>query len=267
MRIWDALSRTDPKHTKSFTRSGGFKGTAVKPIWAIKRMTEQFGPAGHGWGMEQPSFQVVTTPEEILVYCTVALWYKDFNERGTVYGVGGDKVLVKRSGGQFTNDEAFKASYTDALSNAMKQIGVAADVHMGLFDDDKYVREVKREFEHSSVEGRFPPNETPMIPNGWMEQAREDIIAQNGGETRSTYQIKHADKSSGRLTAELWASQVLGIIETPGFDTLSFKDWKLQPCTNKGTKNNGQKLEELREKHPDLADKIDEAADKLRVAA
>jgi len=250
-RVWDALSKTDPKHTKSFTRSGGFKGTAVKPIWAIKRMTEQFGPAGHGWGMEQPSFQVVTTHEEVLVFCTVALWYLDGDSRGTVYGVGGDKVLVKRSGGQFTNDEAFKASYTDALSNAMKQIGVAADVHMGLFDDDKYVREVKREFENGD----------------WMAQAREDIIAQNGGETRSTYQIKHADKSSGRLTAELWASQVLGIIETPGFDTLSFKDWKLQPCTNKGTKNNGQKLEELREKHPDLADKIDEAADKLRVAA
>ena len=41
-----------------------------------------------------------------------------------------------------------KAAYTDAilLSNAMKMIGVGADVHMGLFDDNKYVQAVADEF-------------------------------------------------------------------------------------------------------------------------
>jgi len=84
--------------------------------------------------------------DELLVYCTVALWYVDGDKRATVYGVGGDKVVAKGKEGPRISDEAFKAAYTDALSNAMKQIGMSADVHMGRFDDHKYVREMEREF-------------------------------------------------------------------------------------------------------------------------
>jgi hypothetical protein len=63
-----------------------------------------------------------------------------------VYGVGGDKVVGKNKHGLFSDDEAFKKSYTDALSNAMKQIGAAADIHMGQHDDDKYVTAMRQEF-------------------------------------------------------------------------------------------------------------------------
>ncbi len=147
LRIWSALEKTDPKHTKNFKRGGGFTGTAMKPIWLTKRLTELFGPCGVGWGMLEPKFQVVNANDEILVYCTVALWYNESDKHSnSVYGVGGDKVMGKNKYGPFTNDEAFKASYTDALSNAMKQIGVGADIHMGLFDDEKYVRETARAF-------------------------------------------------------------------------------------------------------------------------
>src|SRR5688572_25015613 len=75
MAIWDAVSRTDPAHTKSFSRAGGFKGTAIKPIWIIRRLTEQFGPCGVGWGIGEPSFQVVPVEGEVLVYCTVSCWH------------------------------------------------------------------------------------------------------------------------------------------------------------------------------------------------
>lgn len=151
LRIWDALGKTDPKHTKSFSRAGGFKGTATKPIWTAMRMTEYFGPCGLGWGMTRPEFQTVPSGEDILVFCTVGLWYVEGTGgtaavRGEVFGVGGDKCAGKNKNGPFTDDEAFKKAYTDAIGNAMKQIGVSADVHMGLFDDSKYVNEMKREF-------------------------------------------------------------------------------------------------------------------------
>lgn len=148
LRHWDALARTDPAHTKPFQRAGGFKGTAIKPIWSSKMMTAHFGPCGAGWGMEKPEFTTMPVGDEILVYCTVALWYREGESEGNiVYGVGGDKVAVKRKDGRVdADDEAFKKAYTDALSNAMKQIGVGADVHMGLFDDAKYVNEMRKEF-------------------------------------------------------------------------------------------------------------------------
>jgi hypothetical protein len=145
LRIWNALSKTDPAHTKGFSRAGGFKGTAVKPIWVVKMLTEQFGPCGEGWGIGEPSFQVVPGADEILVYCTVSCWHT--SPENTLFGVGGDKVVTKRNDGKlFHDDEAFKKAFTDAVNNAFKFVGVAADIHMGLFDDSKYVAEVREEF-------------------------------------------------------------------------------------------------------------------------
>jgi hypothetical protein len=145
--LWNKLGRTDPDHTKGFTRGGGFKGTAVKPIYTEQKMTEHFGPCGVGWGITEPSYQVVAGSDgQVAVYCWLSLWYVQDGKRSEpVPGVGGDMVVIKQSSGLRTSDEAFKAAFTDALSNAMKHIGMSADVHMGLFDDHKYVREVKEE--------------------------------------------------------------------------------------------------------------------------
>jgi hypothetical protein len=142
--IWDVLSKTDPAHTKGFSRSGGFKGTAIKPQWVVSRLTEHFGPVGVGWGMGEPSFQVINADKETLVYCTVSAWHTDRDN--VFWGVGGDKVMTQRQSGSFVDDEAFKKAFTDALMNAFKFVGVAADVHMGLFDDSKYVQEMRDTF-------------------------------------------------------------------------------------------------------------------------
>lgn len=151
-RIWEVLGKTDPKHTKYFKRSGGFSGTAIKPMWANQRMTEFFGPCGTGWGSTEPQFQIVPADKEIMVYCTVGLWYLEAGSAARseiVYGVGGDKVLKSQTSGLRADDEAFKMAYTDALGNAMKFIGVAADIHMGMFDDSKYRDEMAAEFKAS----------------------------------------------------------------------------------------------------------------------
>lgn len=152
LKLWDALSKTDPRHTKQFSRAGGFKGTAIKPIWIVQRLTDLFGPVGKGWGMGAPSFQVVNATDETLVYCTVECWHTD--RANTFYGVGGDKVVTKRQSGSFNDDEAFKKAFTDAVGNAFKFLGVGADVHMGQFDDSKYVREVAQEFAASEGQGQ-----------------------------------------------------------------------------------------------------------------
>lgn len=149
LKVWDTLAKTDPKHTTRFQRTGGFKGTAVKPIYTIHKMTEVYGPVGEGWGMSAPWFETVTASNgEVLVFCTVGLWIKDPNGiDGRFFGVGGDRVVVAgRDGNLRTNDEAYKMAYTDAVTNALKYLGMSADVHMGLFDDSKYVRDLEREF-------------------------------------------------------------------------------------------------------------------------
>jgi hypothetical protein len=155
--IWDRLAKTDPAHAKEFKRGGGFKGTAVKPIYTERKMTETFGPCGTGWGNTQPTYEIIHGDnKEVLVYCTVGLWYArdDGTKSEVFYGVGGDKAVTyikanpqKGWPERWENDdEAFKKAFTDAMGNAMKHLGMSADVHMGLFDDSKYVSGLKAEF-------------------------------------------------------------------------------------------------------------------------
>lgn len=170
--LWDRLGKTDPAQTKGFQRAGGFKGTAIKPMWSYRRMTEEFGPCGAGWGVNEPTFQVVVTPEETLVFCTVSIWHG--SRDNIVFGVGGDKAMVKyKNGGIFTDDEAFKKAFTDATTNALKMIGVGADVHMGLFDDSKYVNELKTEFE--SAEQTKEADEWETSKARYLEQCKTKI--------------------------------------------------------------------------------------------
>jgi hypothetical protein len=170
LRIWKALGRTDPAHTKQFSRAGGFKGTAIKPIWITQRLTEQFGPCGVGWGIDEPQFQVVAGDNrEMLVYCTVSCWHGTPTNK--LYGVGGDKVVTHiKANPQYNraerwenDDEAFKKAFTDAVNNAFKFVGVGADVHMGLFDDSKYVREVAEEF-HPKPDETGEPKPGKRLP-------------------------------------------------------------------------------------------------------
>lgn len=167
--LWDRLGKTDPSHTKQFKRSGGFSGTAIKPMWSYRRMTEEYGPCGEGWGVNEPSFQVVPGPEgEVLVYCTVSIWHGAREK--IVFGVGGDKVVGKNKYGLSGDDEAFKKAFTDAVTNALKLIGVGADVHMGMFDDSKYVNERKQD--EARKESAPSDNESRMA---YIAQCREMI--------------------------------------------------------------------------------------------
>ena len=170
-RHWDAMFATDPKHAKKFKRPGGFGGTAIDPIHRFEKMTETFGPYTEGWGSTEPQYQLVTDPSgtkpDTMVYCTVGVWIGQPDRIGG-YGVGGDKCIktipADKSKGRPErvefDDEAFKKAHTDALTNALVRLGNSADVHFGLFDDHRYVDEIRKEF--SKEHAPKPP--LPAVP-------------------------------------------------------------------------------------------------------
>ena len=144
LEIWNKLQETPIKHTKGFKRPGGFSGTSINPTFTIKRMTEIFGPCGSGWGIEKPEYEFIhTTKGEVLIYCTATVWYKQGDDRHQVYGVGGDLAVNDTKSGLKADDEAAKKAFTDAVGNALKHIGNAADLHLGMYDDNKYVNDLK----------------------------------------------------------------------------------------------------------------------------
>jgi hypothetical protein len=278
MRVWDALKTTNPKYTKKV--EFGRKFTSINSQWQLQRMTEQFGPIGKGWGYDVIHNIERIRDDYVLAIADVTIWWgaPHTEDRRHQYGPirGMCPLVEKGKNGIHDDDDAGKKAMTDALTKGLSHLGLSADVFLGLYDDNKYVQSLKEQFppglaaaarllnaeEGRDIGGRFPLNETPMMPIDRVDPADRDLVQ---GDGRSTYEIAHAEKSSGRLAAELWASQTLLLFTAPGYDLLQYKEWKHTPCTNKGTKTNYQKLMELREKHPDLVEKLDVAVSDLRV--
>lgn len=156
MRFWSQLEHTDPAQTSPITGKPGLTGkTAIKPMASIKRMTDVFGPIGIGWGTDKPEFRTECVKDEVIVFCTVGAWFQDSDgiHSQLIYGIGGEVVARRGKDGAIRlDDEAYKKAYTDALTNALKHLGVAADVHMGLFEDSKYVKAMREEFAEKKQE-------------------------------------------------------------------------------------------------------------------
>lgn len=149
--IWDAVCKTDPRHTKKIVGKP-YQGTSPKPQWLYRRATEVFGPAGLGWGIKVLSQQIVDgCGEERFAFATVEFWYRWNGEMASVQHVGGTHFCGQRSKGPFGDEDAMKKSVTDATVKAMSLVGFAGDIFMGLYDDCKYVHDVAAEFRDQPV--------------------------------------------------------------------------------------------------------------------
>ncbi|MBC3943336.1 hypothetical protein [Sphingomonas albertensis] len=139
LRIWNAVEKTDPAHTKKVNQRGGF--TAISAHYQIMRATEVFGPVGIGWGYTNgdPVFT------DGLVIVPVTIWHGDrSNTFGPLYG-SAEMKPVSKAGPKLDSDAPKKAS-TDGLTKGLSQLGFNADVFLGKFDDNKYIAAMTDEF-------------------------------------------------------------------------------------------------------------------------
>lgn len=148
------LSVCRPPETALKKISGGrLKGmTDINPQWRYKAMTEQFGIVGFGWKYRVTErWEQRDSCGQVAVFVSVALQVKHQGEwSDDIHGSGGAMLIAEenktdfetkeRTKALYLSDEAYKMAETDALSVAMKQIGVAADIYMGMFDGSKYTR-------------------------------------------------------------------------------------------------------------------------------
>lgn len=152
LSLWEGLQATDPKYTKQFKGAGGFSGTAINGTYILKRLTEAFGACGKGWKFVLDDEQIVEghtlkggdksklhIVRGHLEYLSAGAWHSTSPQFGQTMLVGENK------NGTFTDEEAPKKSITDCISKCAVLLGIAADVHLGLFDDNKYVNTRKAE--------------------------------------------------------------------------------------------------------------------------
>lgn len=154
--IWDAVQATDPRFTKGFSRSGGFKGTATNATYLARKATEQFGPMGTGWGLnvlDETLLQGAPVMADGVVVGHVQvhrvharLWYVLDGKRGEIEQFGQTEFVGRNKNGWFTDEEAPKKSLTDAMTKCLSLLGFSADIHLGLYDDNKYVAGLREQF-------------------------------------------------------------------------------------------------------------------------
>ena len=172
--IYKALSKP-PEDALKIIQAGNLRGKSdINPQWKIEAITAQFGLCGIGWKFEILDKTIYPLEDkQILLYMTVALFIKNGESWSEpIIGCGGDFIVQKYETGLTANDEAFKMCLTDALGNAMKNIGVAADVYRGFCDGKYSVRERRQSVEPSTtkttnnVEAPTPINKTkPAFPD------------------------------------------------------------------------------------------------------
>lgn len=141
MRHWDALARPPVSALKQI-KGGRLQGmTDVNPQWRYQAMTAHFGPCGEGWKYAIDKLWTEPGCEgEVLAFALVSLWVNiEGGWSEPIVGVGGNHMIVKEAKGLHANDECWKMAVTDALSVAMKMVGVAASIYSGLWDGSKYV--------------------------------------------------------------------------------------------------------------------------------
>lgn len=124
--------RAVPQEAQKEIRGGRLRGmTDINPMWRIKSLTEQFGPCGIGWVAPIKSKWLdVTSTGETVVNVEVGLKIKHNGEWSEeITGIGGSMLVSNEKQGLYTNDEAYKMAYTDAISVACKALGFGADIY------------------------------------------------------------------------------------------------------------------------------------------
>lgn len=143
LKLWNAVCRPPTTALKPIG-GGRLKGmTDINPTWRIQAMTEQFGQCGVGWKYtiermwtEKVSHDQVAAFAEVWVHTKSTTPEVDWSD--PIPGVGGSMLVKVETAGLKSDDEAYKMAVTDALSVALKALGVGADIYMGRWDGSKY---------------------------------------------------------------------------------------------------------------------------------
>lgn len=189
MELWNAVAVTNPNFVKGFTRNGGFSGTAINATYQAQKATETFGPCGIGWGIDileeryQDGAPLIldgaVVGKEVIHVLRVKLWYVYQGKRGEVIHFGQTIFVGRNKNGFFTDEEAPKKSMTDAMSKCLSLIGFSADVHLGLYDDNKYVADLRKEF-----------GTDKNVKSGSKPEGKREEAGKTGGNTLSPSQAK-----------------------------------------------------------------------------
>ena len=144
LEFWNSVEKTPTKYVKN-SKVGGQNRTCVDAQFKKKLITEKFGMFGRGWGVdfESETFERKTFGDTQLLYYRAKAFYVIDSEKCFIPMAASIKeAYVTQAGKGYlkVDDEAIKKVRTDALTKAFTDLGFCSDIHMGMFDDQDYIR-------------------------------------------------------------------------------------------------------------------------------
>jgi len=179
--LWNKVCKTDPKHTKK-AKIGQMNITAIDPQYQRKMATDIFGAYGIGWGIEPESEKtdIMTLGDTTLATYTATMFYilGSSGQSGRFPICSNLKVAYITNGGKGylkVDDDYAKKLQTDALTKGLSFLGFNADVFEGLYDDNKYVAKVSKEFAEENQAERAAEYFKPLIDEDSVEETHQKI--------------------------------------------------------------------------------------------
>lgn len=204
-----------PQDATKAIQSGRLKGkTDVNPMWRMKKLTEIFGPVGFGWRYEIVRQWTEVYGDEVKCFCNVNLFVRDPETKEwseAIPGSGGSAIVAKESKGPYVDDDAYKKALTDALSIAMKPLGIAANVWYGPkavagYEESKYEQRPVQQQQTQQYSQPQQAYTNAAFTGEQLKRALADLAAANTEQQFSDVWIKWQNECPGMCTngGEFW---------------------------------------------------------------
>ena len=180
LQFYEQLRKV-PQEALKEIGAGRLKGMSdVNPMWRIKVMTETFGPCGIGWKYEITKQWHEVYGQEIKAFCNINLYIKvDGEWSDPIPGTGGSSFVAVERSGPYVSDECEKMALTDALSVAMKALGVAADVY---YSKDPSKSQFDTKYNYQNIQQQTAQSQQTQKPQQTVQQTQVVSEVQYKGE-------------------------------------------------------------------------------------
>ena len=205
LRHWEKHADIDPRFTKPITGKA-YKGTSPNPQYVIKCLTDIFGPVGEGFGWDVVAENFTPLGDEVLHWCRIRFWHTDRANCFDSYGQTKAVAIAKRGKPEqyaMVDEDAPKKSLTDAIIKAASHVGIASNIFLGRWDDQKYVEQVAQE--HVQREA----NDAAEKAKGYLSEADTvaDLAERWGKLPKETQRIPAVISAKDARKAELTAPE------------------------------------------------------------
>lgn len=173
LELWNKVCKTDPNHTKNQSISGR-KITAINAQYQIKNATSEFGKYGESWGLKDIEYDIISGLANGAILSRVsAIFYYPGGE----FPVG-TSIYIQQwiSSKEYLkiDDDFVKKAETDITTKALSKLGFNADVFLGMYDNNRYVMDLKEEF--NTPKNNLSNNKKTEVKIEWLTEKNVTAI-------------------------------------------------------------------------------------------